>query len=59
MPEPKFYTTTFFTGHLLAIETKATEILINKPIYLGLSILELINMDILQVKKYCPLIKDK
>ena len=35
-------TTKFFTPHLLAIEMKKkTEILMNKPLYLGLLILEL------------------
>ena len=40
--EPNDHTTEFFTEHLLAIEIKKkkTEIL-NKPVYLGLSILEL------------------
>ena len=32
---------TFFTELLLAVEMKITEILMNKPVYLGLSILEL------------------
>ena len=31
----------FCTEHLLAIELKKTEIIMNKPVYLGLSILEL------------------
>ena len=35
-----FYTTKFFTEHVLAIEMKKTEILMNKPVCLGLSILE-------------------
>ena len=39
--EPNYHTTKFFTENLLAIETKKTEILINKPVCLGLSILEL------------------
>ena len=39
--EPNYHTTKFFTEHLLAIEIKITEILRNKPVYLGLSILEL------------------
>ena len=39
--EPNYHTTKFFTGNLLAIEIRKTEILMNKPIYLGLSILEL------------------
>ena len=39
--EPNYHTTKFFTENLLAIEMKKTEILMNKPVYLGLSILEL------------------
>ena len=39
--EPNFHTTKFFTEHLLAIEMKKTQILLNKPVYLGLSILDL------------------
>ena len=40
--EPNYHTTKFFTKHLLAIEMKKkTEVLMNKPVYLGLSILEL------------------
>ena len=40
--EPNYYATNFFIGHLLAIEMKKkTEILMNKSVYLGLSILEL------------------
>ena len=33
--------TKFFTEHLLTIEIKKKEILMNKPVHLGLSILEL------------------
>ena len=39
--EPNFYTTKCFTEKLLAIEMKKTETLMNKPVCLGLSILEL------------------
>ena len=39
--EPNYHTTKFFTENLLAIEMNNTEILMNKPVYLGLSILEL------------------
>ena len=38
------HATKFFTEHLLAIEMKKTEILMNKPVHLGLSILELSKM---------------
>ena len=40
--EPNYHTTKFFSESLLAIEMKKkTEILVTKPAYLGLSILEL------------------
>ena len=39
--ETNYHTRKFFTEHLLAIEMKKTEILMNKLAYLGLSILEL------------------
>ena len=39
--EPIHHTTKFFTEYLFAIEMKTTQILINKPVYLGLPILEL------------------
>ena len=39
--EPNFDTEKFFSKKLLAIELKKTEIHINKPDYLGLSVLEL------------------
>ena len=38
---PNYHTTKFFTETLLAIEMKKTEILLKKPVCLGLSILEL------------------
>ena len=42
VPEPNDHTTKFFTGSLLALEMKKkTKILMNKPVYLELSILEL------------------
>ena len=41
MSEPNYHTTKFFTENLLAIEMRKTQILINKPGYLGLSILDL------------------
>ena len=39
--EPNYHTTKFFAENLLAIELKKKRILMNKPAYLGLSILEL------------------
>ena len=42
--EPNHHTTKFFTENLLAIAMKKMQILVNKPVYLGLSILELSNL---------------
>ena len=39
--ELSYYTTKFFTEHLLANKMRKTEILMNKPTYIGLSILDL------------------
>ena len=39
--EPNYHTTNFFTENLLATEMKKTEITMNKPVYLALSILDL------------------
>ena len=39
--EPNYHTTKFFTENLFAIEIRKTQILTNKPAYLGLSILDL------------------
>ena len=39
--EPNYYTKKFFVEHFLGIEMKITEILMNKPVCLGPSILEL------------------
>ena len=41
MSEPNNHTTKFFTENLLAIEIKKPEILMDKPLYFRLSILEL------------------
>ena len=38
--EPNYHTTKFFTESFSAIEMKKTEILTNKSVYLGLSMLE-------------------
>ena len=41
--KPSYHTTKFFRENILAIEIKKkTEALMNKPLYLGISILELI-----------------
>ena len=39
--EPNYHTTKWFSENLLAIEMKKTKVTMNKPIYLGLSILEI------------------
>ena len=39
--EPNYHTTKFFAENLLAIETRKTQKLMNKLVYLGLSILDL------------------
>ena len=41
LTEPNYHTTKFFSENVLAMEMKKTQILLNKPVYLGLSILEL------------------
>ena len=33
--EPNYHNTKFFTENLLAIETRKTQIFMNKPVYLG------------------------
>ena len=38
--EPNYHTAKFFTENLLAIEMRKTQILMNKPVYLDLSILD-------------------
>ena len=39
--EPNYHTSKFFTENLLAIEIRKTQIIMNNPVYLGLSILDL------------------
>ena len=39
--EPNFHTTKFFTENLLTIEMRKIQMLMNKPVYLWLSILDL------------------
>ena len=36
VPEPNYQTTIFFSENLLAAEMTKTQILMNKPVYLGL-----------------------
>ena len=39
--EPSYHTTKWFSENLIAIEMKKTKVKMNKPIYLGFSILEI------------------
>ena len=41
MSELNYHTTKFFSEHLITLEMKKNEILMIKPVFLGLSILEL------------------
>ena len=40
--EPNYHTTKYFSENLMAIEMKKTKVKMNKPIYLGMSILDII-----------------
>ena len=40
--EPNYHTTKYFSENLMAIEMKKTKVKTNKPIYLGMSILDII-----------------
>ena len=46
--EPNYHTTKHFSENLLAIEMKKTKVIINKPVYLGMSILDISKMLIYQ-----------
>ena len=39
--EPNYHTTKWFSENILAIELKTTKVKMNKPVYLGLSILDI------------------
>ena len=41
VPEPNYHATKWFSENLLAIEIKKIKVKINKPVYLGFSILEI------------------
>ena len=41
MSEPNYYTAKYFSEDLLAIEMKKIKVKMNKPIYLGKSILDI------------------
>ena len=55
--EPNYRTTKIFTENLLAKEIEKTQILVNKPVCLGLSILEL--SDILRYEFWHDYVKPK
>ena len=57
LSEPNYNTTNFFTKYLLAIEMKKIQIITNKPVYLGLSILDLIKTAMHEC--WCDYIKPK
>ena len=58
MSEPNYHSTKFFTENLLAIEMRKTQIFMNKPVYLVLSILELSKI-VIKIKKAIGLMKDE
>ena len=39
--EPYYHTTKHFSENLLAVEIKKTKVIMNKPVYLGISILDI------------------
>ena len=39
--EPNYHTTKHFSENLLAIEMKKMKLIVNKPVYLGMSILDI------------------
>ena len=41
LSEPNYHITFFFSGNSLTIEIKKTQLFMNKPAYLGLSLLEI------------------
>ena len=49
--QSNYHTPKFFTEHLIAIEMKTTQILMNKPVYLGLSILEISKKKLQKMQK--------
>ena len=50
VPEPNYHTTKFSIENLLAIKIRKTQILMNKLVYLGLSIFDLILYDYVKLK---------
>ena len=63
--EPNYHTTKYFSKHLMAIEMKRTKVKMNKPVYLGMSILDISTtrwcwkMDRQDDKRSLPIAKNK
>ena len=63
--EPNYHTTKYFSKHLMAIEMKKTKVKMNKPVYLGMSILDISTtwwcwkMDRQDDKRSLPIAKNK
>ena len=63
--EPNYHTTKYFSKHLMAIEMKRTKVKMNKPVYLGMSILDISTtrwcwkMDRQDDKRLLPIAKNK
>ena len=55
--EPNYHTTKYFSENLLAIEMKKTKVKMNKPVYLGMSILDISKT--LMYEFWCDYIKPK
>ena len=49
--QSNYHTPKFFTEHLTGIEMKTTQILMNKPVYLGFSILEISKKKLQKMQK--------
>ena len=57
--EPNYRRTNFFSENLLEIEIRNTQILMSKPVYLGLSILELSKIVLVLYKFWYDYVKPK
>ena len=55
--EPNYHTIKHFSKNLLAIETKKRKVKINKPVYLGMSILDISKT--LRYELWCDYLKPK
>ena len=57
MPKLNYQTTKNYSGHLLASETERIQVLMNKPVYLGLPIVEI--SEVLMHKSWYDNVKPK